>query len=115
MTYMPPIFDEPRRRWRRMDRVVRMIIGHWTLGFGAGAVMAMGLLLFDFLGLRSLLWRSNIAAVGMIVFVAMFGLTFGGVIAASAAMRAGQDDDDEPRGGTRIRALAAVAAPRGAR
>ena len=115
MTYMPPMFDHQRRRWRRMDRVVRMMIGHWALGFGMGAAMAAALLGFDFLGLRSLLWRSDIAAVGTIVFVALFALTFGGVVAATAAMRAGEDDDDEPRGGTRVAALTCVAAPRGDR
>jgi hypothetical protein len=113
MTYMPPIFDEPRRNWRKLDRIVRMMIAHWALGMGLGAVMAVGLLAFDFLGLRTLMWRSDMAVVGTILLVASFAFTFGGVIAASAAMRAGQDDDDEPRGGLRAPALAL--APRAAR
>jgi len=113
MTYMPPSFDERRRRWRSLDRVVRMMIYHWALGMALGAAMAAGLLAFDFLGMRSLLWRSNVALAGTIAFVAMFALTFGGVVAATAAMRAGQDDDDEPKGGLRAPALAFAA--RGAR
>jgi hypothetical protein len=113
MSTMPPIFEEPLRRWRRWDRVVRMMVGHWALGMALGAVLALVWLGFDVLGLRTLLWRSDVAALGSFMFVALFALTFGGVIAASAAMRAGQDDDDEPRGG--LRAPAFVTAPRGAR
>jgi hypothetical protein len=106
MSVMPPYFDALRRRWRRMDRVVRMMIGHWALGMALGAVFAAVWLGFDVLGLRSLLWRSDVAAMGTFMFVAVFALTFGGVIAASAAMLAGQDDDDEPRGGRRAFAVA---------
>jgi hypothetical protein len=115
MTYMPPMFEDFRRRWRRMDRIVRMMIFHWALGMGLGAVLAAGLLGFDFLGLRSLLWRSNIAVAGTVMFVGMFALTFGGVVAATAAMRAGRDDDEEPRGGLKSPALIYATAPRGAR
>ena len=102
MTYMPPIFEGQRRRWRRTGRVVRMMLVNWLLGLGVGATLALGMLAFDVMGLRTLLWRSDIAVVGTILFVAFFAFSFGGVVAATAAMRAGQDDDDEPRGGRRI-------------
>ena len=114
MTYMPPIFEHPRRGWRRMDRVVRLIIVNWALGMGLGVACAGLMLGFDILGLRSLLWSSDVAFVGTAAFVTLFALTFGGVVAASAAMRAG-DDDDEPRGGRPARAPAFAPLPRAAR
>ena len=110
MTYMPPMFEHSRRGWRRMDRVVRLIILNWALGMALGVACAGLMLGFDILGLRSLLWSSDIAIVGTAAFVTLFALTFGGVLAASAAMRAG-DDDDEPRGGRRSPAPAAAAVP----
>ena len=114
MIPLPPLFEPLRRRWRRLDRVVRMMIANWALGIGVGAALAAATLAFDALGLRSLLWRSDVAALGSAVFIALFALTFGGVVAATAAMRAGRDDDDEPRGGLRAAALKQAAA-RGAR
>ncbi len=107
MTYMPPLLEEPRRRWRRLDRIVRLIVLNWALGAVLGAAMAALLLAIDLLGLRTLLWRSDVAAVGTAAFVALFALTFAGVVAATAAMRAGQDDDDEPKGGLRAPAFVA--------
>jgi hypothetical protein len=115
MTFMPPMFEESRRRWRRTDRIVRLLIANWALGMGLGAAMGGGLIVFDFLGLRTLLSRSDAALVGTIAFVALFAFSFGGVVAAAAVMRAGQDDDDEPRGGLRAPALIYATAPRGAR
>jgi hypothetical protein len=100
MTYMPP-FQDPRRRWRRMDRVVRLMLVNWLLGIGVGACLALGMLAFDVMGLRTLLWRSNVAVLGTVLFVSFFATSFGGIVAATAAMRAGRDDDDEPRGGRR--------------
>ena len=106
MTYMPPVFEGSRRRWRSTDRVVRMLLVNWALGLAVGATLAIGMLAFDILGLRTLLWRSDVAVLGTGLFVAFFAFSFGGIVAATAAMRAGQDDDDEPRGGRRAPALA---------
>lgn len=115
MTFMPPMFEPPRRRWRRMDPIVRLVVANWALGVGLGALMSGALIAFDFMGLRTLLQRADAALVGGSAFVALFAFTFGGVAAAAAAMRAGQDDDDEPRGGRRAPALIYATAPRGAR
>jgi len=114
MTYMPPVFEHPLSRWRRMDRVVRLVIANWALGVAVGAACAVFMLGFDIMGLRSLLWSSDIAVVGTAAFVLLFALSFGGVVAATAVMRVG-DDDDEPRGGRRAPVLAYAAAPRAAR
>jgi pimeloyl-ACP methyl ester carboxylesterase len=104
MTYMPPPYEHPLRRRRRLDRVARLIIVDWALGMGLGAVAALLMLAFDVLGLRTRLFDTDIVWVGGAAFVILFALAFGGVVAAAAAMRA--DDDDEPRGGLRARALA---------
>jgi hypothetical protein len=106
MTYMPPVFEGPRRRWRRTDRVVRLMLVNWLLGIGVGASLAVGMLAFDVMGLRTLLWRSDVAVLGTALFVGFFATSFGGIVAATAAMRAGKDDDDEPRGGRRAPAYA---------
>ncbi len=105
MTYVPPPYEHPLRRRRRLDRVVRLIIVNGALGVGLGAAGALTLLAFDVLGLRTLLFQSDTEWVGVAAFVFLFGLAFGGVLAAFAAMRA-DDDDDEPRGGLRAPALA---------
>jgi len=115
MTFMPPLFEPPYRHWRRMDRLVRVIIAHWALGMAVGALIGGGLIGFDFMGLRTLLGHTDAALVGAIAFIALFAFSFGGVVAAAAAMRAGQDDDDEPRGGLRAPALIYATAPQGAR
>jgi hypothetical protein len=109
MTYMPPMFEGPRHSWRSLDRVVRTIIVNWALGVAVGACLAGGMLAFDIMGLRTLLWRSDVAVLGTTLFVALFATSFGGIVAATAAMRAGKDDDDEPRGGKRAPAYAYAA------
>jgi hypothetical protein len=100
MTYLPSPFEHSLQRWRRLDRVVRLVIANWALGMAVGATCAGVWLGLDIIGLRSLLWRSDIAVVGTAAFVALFALTFGGVVAATAVMRA-SDDDDESHGGLR--------------
>ena len=102
MTFMPPVFRGPRRRWRSTDPVVRLMVGNGALGMALGALLATGILLFDVLGLRTLLWRSDVRLAGSILFIGWFALTFGGVVAAGAAILAGRDDDDEPRGGPKV-------------
>ena len=79
-----------------------------ALGMGLGAAFAGALLWLDVAGLRTLLTHSNAEWVGGAAFVILFALTFGGVVAASAAI--GADDDDEPRGGKRALAYAAARA-----
>jgi len=93
--------DTMRRRWRRMDSLVRAMIANWIAGMGVGLVCAFILLASDFAGIRSLLWRSDMAVAGTLMLCAAFAFTFGGVVCAAAVMRFGSDEDDEPRGGRR--------------
>ena len=107
MTFMPPGFRRPRRGLRSADPP----LGDWALGMALGALLAVGLLLGDVLGLRTVLWRADRALAGSMLFIGGFALVAGGV----AAWRPRRKDDDEPRGGRPIPALAFAAAPRRAR
>lgn len=102
------LLETARQRWRRMDRLVRAMIANWIGGMAVGLVCAALLLAFDFSGIRSLLWRSDMAISGTLLLCAAFAFTFGGLVCAAAVMRFGSDDDDEPRGGRRARAAPAL-------
>ena len=71
-----------RRRWRAMDPIVRAMILNWIGGMGVGVVCAALMLLFDFAGLRTLLWRSDMPVAGTLMLSAGFAFTFGGLVAA---------------------------------
>ncbi len=102
-------FQQARRRWRRMDRLVRLMIANWIVGMAVGLVCATILLALDTAGIRSLLWRSDMPVVGALMLMAAFAFTFGGLVCAAAVMMANDDDDlGPPRGGRKFRA-----APRG--
>jgi hypothetical protein len=101
-------------RWRASDRIVRAVIANWIGGMIVGLVCAALLLALDCFGLRSLLWRSDVCALGTIMLCLMFAFTFGGIVCAAAVMQFGCDD--EPRGGcgaTLRPSLANVASARG--
>jgi hypothetical protein len=95
-------------RWRASDRVVRAVIANWIGGMIVGLVCAALLLACDSFGIRSLLWRSDVCALGTIMLFLMFAFTFGGIVCAAAVMQFGSDDDDEPRGGRRARGAATL-------
>jgi hypothetical protein len=60
-------YQRARRRWRRMDRLVRMMIANWVMGMAVGLVCAILLLALDIAGLRSLLWRSDMPVMGTLM------------------------------------------------
>ena len=93
-----------RRAWRALDPIVRAMIFHWFAGMGVGLACTFLVLLFDFEGLRTLLWNSDMPVVGTLMLAAGFAFSFGGLVAAGAAMNGfGSDDDEPPRGGRRFR------------
>jgi len=92
------------RRWGRRHRLAQVVILNWAFGMGIGLFCAVLLLVLDIFGIRSLLWRSDIAFVGAAMLCAAFAFTFGGVVAAAAVMQF-DESDEEPRG-RRRRALA---------
>ncbi|MGA2495577.1 MAG: hypothetical protein ABSF67_22025 [Roseiarcus sp.] len=85
------------RRWGQRHRLAQAVILNWAFGVSIGAFCAGLLLAFDIFGLRSLLWRSDVAFVGTAMLCAAFAFTFGGVVAAAAVMQF-DESDDEPRG-----------------
>lgn len=68
------------------DPVVRMIVVHWGLGMALGAVTAALVLLFDIAHLWTLLRRSDVEWAGALLLFLGFGVTFGGVVSATAVM-----------------------------
>ena len=93
-----------RTWWRGLDPIVRAMLFHWIAGMGIGIVCAAIVLAFDFVGLRTLLWNSDMPVTGTLMLAASFAFSFGGLVAAGAAMNGfDSDDDDKPRGGKRFR------------
>ena len=90
------------RRWGRRHRLAQAMVLNWAFGMSIGIFCAALLLVFDFFGIRSLLWRSDVAIVGSAMLCAAFAFTFGGVVAAAAVMQLGEPGD-EPRGRRRRR------------
>ncbi len=95
-----------QRRWRRIDPLVRMMIVNWIGGMLVGVICATLLLVFDFAGIRTLLFQSDMAVAGVAMLMASFAFTFGGLVCAAAVMRADDDDDRGPPRGGRKRGLA---------
>lgn len=93
---------EAWRRWGVRHRLARAMILNWGFGMAIGVFCAALLLIFDLFGLRSLLWRSDIAFAGTAMLCAAFAFTFGGVVAAAAVMQF-DESDDHRRGGRRSR------------
>lgn len=100
----PPSGESPSEP--KGNPVVRMIVTHWILGNLLGVAFAGALVLFDPIGLRDLLVRSDSLVPGLFMLFVGFGTTFGGVVAATAVMLAKKDDDEDdgpPSGGRRER------------
>jgi hypothetical protein len=85
--------DAVRRRWGAGDPLVRAMIVNWAFGMAIGVFCALLILAFDFVGLRSLLWRSDALIPGLVLLCASFAFTFGGVVCAAAVMSFGADDE----------------------
>jgi hypothetical protein len=88
------------RRWGARDPLVRAMVVNWAFGMAIGVFCAVLILVVDFVGLRSLLWRSDMLIPGVALLCAGFAFTFGGVVCAAAVM--GFEGDDistgKPRG-----------------
>lgn len=92
-----------QRRWRRLDRLVRMMIFNWLGGMALGVTFSVAVLALDISGIRSLLWRSDMPVTGALMLTAAFAFTFGGLVCAAAIMMAGDDDEKPPRSGRKYR------------
>ncbi len=79
---------------RDLDPVVGLIVTHWILGTLFGIGCALLLLALNVAGLRSLLMASDMGPIGLLLLCSGFGITFGGVVCASAIMLVpGRDQD----------------------
>ena len=88
---------EAWRRWGERHRLAQAMILNWAFGMGIGVFCATLALAFDVSGIRTLLWRSDVAFVGSAMLLAAFAFTFGGVVAAAAVMQF-EESDEKPRG-----------------
>jgi hypothetical protein len=68
------------------------MIANWIGGMMVGVLCAFLVLAFDILGIRTLLWSSDVFVVGMITLFASFAFSFGGVVCAAAVMNFGADE-----------------------
>jgi hypothetical protein len=88
------------------------MIVNWAFGMAIGVFCAVLLLVLDFAGIRSLLWRSDALMAGVALLCAGFAFTFGGLVCAAAVMSVKEDDSSGgPRGLRLIRALRLRLAP----
>jgi hypothetical protein len=93
------------RRWGQRHRLAQAMILNWAFGMGIGVFCAALLLAFDIFGIRSLLWRSDVAFVGSAMLCAAFAFTFGGVVAAAAVMQFDETSDEPSGRGRRVKTL----------
>jgi hypothetical protein len=70
----------------KYDRLIHVMAVHFIFGLFIGLTCAGLLLAFDFVGLRSLIWRADAATCDLILLLAGFAETFGGIVSATAIM-----------------------------
>lgn len=87
-----------------MPRLVRFYITHCIIGFAVAGVFTAGILWFNVANLWHLISGSDIGIMAVVVFWVLNGIVFAGVQFGVAVMLMGEDDDDDegPRGGTRV-------------
>jgi len=81
------------------NRLVRLMIANWALGWGVGAVCASGVLIANLAGLRDLMLSSQLMLQGLALLYGGFGITFGGVVCATAIMLLPTDEESWEGGG----------------
>lgn len=79
--------------------LVRLMIANWALGWAVGFVCASGVLLSNLSGLRDLMMSSQLMLQGLALLYGGFGITFGGVVCATAIMLLPSDEDSWEGGG----------------
>ncbi len=87
------------RNRAKPNRLVRLMIANWALGWAVGFVCASGVLLSNLSGLRDLMMSSQLMLQGLALLYGGFGITFGGVVCATAIMLLPSDEDSWEGGG----------------
>jgi hypothetical protein len=81
------------------NRLVRLMVANWALGWAVGFVCASAILVSNLAGLRDLMASSQLMLQGLALLYGGFGFTFGGVVAATAVMLLPTDEDSWEGGG----------------
>ena len=85
-----------------MPKLIRLYITHVAIGFVLSAVLVGLLLWFNIANLWHLVSTSDVGLLAVFLLWLFNGLVFAGVQFGIAVMNMAEDDDDEPRGGTKI-------------
>jgi hypothetical protein len=92
-------------RTNRPNRLVRMMIVNWAFGWGVGFVCAAAVLASNVSHIRDMMFKSDFMLQFLVLMFGSFGLTFGGVVAATAIMLLPTDEETWRGGGTRAHVL----------
>jgi len=92
-------------RKNRPNRLVRMMIANWAFGWAVGFACAAGVLASNVGHIWDMVSKSDSMSLFLVLLFGSFGLTFGGVVAATAIMLLPTDEKDWTGGGTRAPVL----------
>jgi hypothetical protein len=85
---------------RKSNRLVRLMIANWALGWAVGFFWAAAVLVSNVGGIRVLMLKSDLMFQGLLLLFGGFGLFFGGVVCATAIMLLPTAEEEETgRGG----------------
>lgn len=79
-----------------MPPLIRFILRNAAFGIAVGWTMVGAMLAFDFAGLATLIFASDMAAIAIVMLLAGFGITFGSAQVGIAVV--GLDADQPPSG-----------------
>jgi len=88
-------------RAKKPNRLVRMMILNWAFGWAVGFACAAAVLVSNIGHIWDMLAKSDFMAPALLLLFGSFGLTFGGVVAATAIMLLPTDEQEWRGGGTR--------------
>jgi hypothetical protein len=89
-------------RKKKANRLVRMMIVNWAFGWAVGFVCAGALLASNLANIRVLMFKSEVELQFLLLLFGSFGMTFGGVVAATAIMLLPVDEEPGRGGGAKV-------------
>ncbi len=78
--------------------VLRLFFINWGLGILLGSIFAAAMLSFNIGGIGTLVSKSEVGYIAVIMLFVGFSVTWGAVVCASAVMRVSRDDSLPPSG-----------------
>jgi hypothetical protein len=88
-------------RKKQTNRLVRMMIVNWAFGWAVGFACAGALLASNLANIRVMMFKSDFELQFLLLLFGSFGMTFGGVVAATAIMLLPTDEDPGRSGGVK--------------